>query len=195
MGCYSGNSNILPYIEQFNFRMEWPESTRFLEIDQYTQDFISTSAYNLKGNFIQDNFTGVTYYPKLKILNVESQLHVNFVEHPISIPRAVPVLDTRTVKLARISTIANEQKTVEFRDIDLRRTPKYIMFYCSAVRDQFDGVRPQLFTDKSASIVSFKLHTDIQRRCLESDSVQYVDALTCRNFPGYTPPINLTGKL
>ena len=69
------------------------------------------------------------------------------------------------------------------------------MFHCCAVRDQFDGILPELFTDKSASIVKFKIHTDIQQRCLESDSVQYVDALTCRNFPGYTPPVGLTGNI
>ena len=112
--------------------MEWPDATRFLEIDQYHKDHVDATSYNFKSFFIEDNFTGATFYPKLKVLNVESKLHVNFVEHPVTIPRSVPVLDTRTVQLARLSTIANEQKTVEFRDIDLRRTPKYIMFYCSA---------------------------------------------------------------
>ena len=63
------------------------------------------------------------------------------------------------------------------------------------MKDQFDGKIPELFTDKSASITAFKIHTDIQQRCLESESVQYVDALTCRNFPGYMPPVNLTGNI
>ena len=65
------------------------------------------------------------------------------------------------------------------------------MFYCKTKK----GTTHELLTDKSASIVAIKLHTDIHANCIDIQSRQHIDALTTRNFHGYRPPLNETGNV
>ena len=181
VGCWETNSNILPYIDRFKIGIEWGAMDLF-EIDQYKNT-----------HFVEDMFSRKRFYPKLAILNQTTKLHVNFVEHPVAIPAAIPLIDVEMVQIARLTTAKKFTETVHFRDIDLRRQPKHIMIHCIAKKNHDEVTK--ISSDKSASIVSVKLRTDIQYKSLEADSVEYVNALTCRNFPGYTPPLGLTGNV
>ena len=182
VGCWKENSNIIPYIDRFQLSVQWKSIEDYFELDQYPTYLV-----------VADEFSHQVFYPRLAIIDVKSRLHVNFVEHPVAIPAALPIINTDTIQIAQVSTIRNQTQTISFRDIDLRRKPKHIMIHCVAKPGQdFDGI---ISSDKSASIVSFKLRTDIQYKSLEANNVEYVNALTSRNFPDYIPPSGLTGNV
>ena len=186
VGCWSQNSNILPFVERFNFGVEWKHGTRYFELDQYAQTDVIVDVLN----------HSLSYYPKLKILSSETKLHCSFIEHPVDIPSTIPTIDVRTVLIADMAVTAFNRRTVNFNDIDLRRKPKYIMIYCKSANEQDRGPqRKYIMTDKSASIVRVKLRTDIQPQAFDVTSRQHVDALTLRNFPQYEPPIRDTGNI
>ena len=182
VGCWKENSNIIPYIERFQLSIQWASKSDLFELDQYFSSMVVT-----------DVFTGKKHFPKLAVIEQETKLHVNFVEHPVSIPAAIPLIDTNTIQIAQVSTAQYETQTISFRDIDLRRNPKHIMIHCVPLPQQ--RYEDTIASDKSASIVGLKLRTDIQYKSLEAHSVEYVNALTCRNFPEYIPPSDLTGNV
>ena len=186
VGCWSQNSNILPFVERFNFGVEWKHGTRYFELDQYAQTDVIVDVLN----------HSLSYYPKLTIMSSETKLHCSFIEHPVDIPSTIPTIDVRTVLIADMAVTAFNRRTVNFNDIDLRRKPKYIMIYCKSANEQDRGPqRKYIMTDKSASIVRVKLRTDIQPQAFDVTSRQHVDALTLRNFPQYEPPIRDTGNI
>ena len=191
IGCWGGNSNILPYVERFAFGVEWKRDTEYFELDQFER---------INADTVRDEFnTSLTYYPKLKILKSESVLHCTFIEHPVDIPSTIPYIDVRTVKVTDLETIAGVTETVSYSDLDLRRQPKYLMIYCKSKADckrkAAFGFTGHLMSDKTASIVEVKLRTDLQPEALHIKGRHHIDALTLRHFPQWEPPIHETGNI
>ena len=52
-----------------------------------------------------------------------------------------------------------------------------------------------LHQEKSASLVAFKLATDVSNVNLDLQSRYQIEALTTRNYPQYKPPIDKTGNI
>ena len=101
IGCWKGNSDILPYVERFQLGMDWKSPTHFFELDG-----ISNNAFS----YTYDLILQQTYRPKLAILGVETILHCNFVKHPVSIPEAIPLIDTRTIQIGSLTSGRNAKE-------------------------------------------------------------------------------------
>jgi len=183
VGCYAGNSNILPHIERFELDLQYRKDAKYFELDWYKSSYT-------------DTWTGEIFYPTINVTDWSSRLHCTFVEKPVPLPATVPYIDVRTETLSILELQNGIPQVIEFQDIEIRRKFKYLMVYCRRVSEvKWVGTKENIDSDKSASISQIQLSTDAQQRCLEADETYMIDALTRRNFPEYEAPIHRTGNI
>ena len=183
IGCWAANSCIFPFVERFQFGMEFKKNATYFDMDELHADL----------DVIYDWFSNTYIYPKLIPVSVKSKLHVTFVEEPVTLPTGIPYIDTVTHRIAQTSLVHDTPMTFNFRDFSLRREPKMILFY-TKTQDEYVLTHPTIFTDKSASIIAAKFNTDLSPRVYKIDNRFTVDMVTSRNYPGFAPPIDITGN-
>ena len=185
IGCWSENSTIFPHIERFKLGMEFGDKD-LVDLDAYDRnDRTLLSMFN----YLADNYV----YPRLKILDTSSKLHCSFIANPVRLPLSVPFLDVESFKIAELTLSERSPQTVTFRDILMQRVPKLLMIYAKTMpKPSFE---PEFYSDKSASITKLILRTDVVPTVINAVGQHRIDALTTRNFPYYTPPVNKTGNI
>ena len=184
VGCYAGNSNIIPHIERFKLDLQYRKGAKYFELDWYKDAYI-------------DVWTGEKFYPTINVTEWSSRLHCTFVEKPVPLPATVPYIDVRTETLSILELQKGVPEVIEFQDLEIRRKFKYLMVYCRRVSEvkPSDSKKKNIDSDKSASISEIQLGTDVQQNCLKAVGTYMVDSLTRRNFPEYEAPIHKTGNI
>ena len=163
-------------------RMEFPPGVEYFELDSVDINHI-----------IYEDLTKKFFTPKLVITGVESKLHCTFVERAISLPRVLPMINMEIFKLndENMQLAMHEIKSFEFNQIEIRRNVAMIMIFTKP--KYIDNYH--LYCDKTASLVSVELKTDVSNQNLILHSRQAIDALTMRNYPQYRPPLGFGGNL
>ena len=184
IGCWSDNSCVFPFVERFTFGMDFKKNAHYFDLDQYNDTL--DQRYDL--------LRFETRYPRLVAKSVKSKLHVTFVEEPVSLPTSIPYIDTVTYKIGQVSVGKNATQTLNFRDMSLRREPKFILFYTKMSDTREPVNHPTIFTDKAASVVGVTLRTDLNPRIYRIQDRTTVDMVTMRNYDGYFPQIGMTGN-
>ena len=186
IGCWSKNSNILPYIERFRIDLKFKKDCQYFELDSYSL-------------LHRDDFTGVITLPGIEILDTTTRLHAVFVEKPVALPVTLPYIDVRTESLGVVSLAKNDPQEIRFSELEMRRTWEKVFVYARMTKSSEyrggDAIKQFPDSDKSASITGFQLSTDIQARCIDAVGRHRIDAMTVRNFPEYCAPVNLTGNV
>jgi len=187
IGCYGGNSNLIPYVDRFRMDLQFKKDSQYFEVDSYT--FVGSEI---------DPWTGEVFIPTIEIEKTETKLHCLFVEQPVPLPVSVPYVDVKTIRLGDTQSLSKGiPATVNFQDIDIRRTWKYMMIY-TKLREprEYTANDPRNLypeSDKSAAITAVKISTDLQANCINADSHYQVNAMTVRNFNEYVAPVGKTG--